>query len=62
MRTIIIEEAINGYLVSINLGEGPLVKEVCETYTEALSIVAKAISKEMDKELWTIRKAAGEVL
>jgi len=59
MTTITIDEAINGYTVSIfNWYDGTKYKENCERRIDALQIVSDYLSKEMKKELLLITKGA----
>jgi len=62
MNNIILDEAVNGFMVTILWGEDKIIKEVCETRAEAYGIIARWLGYKMDDEAEILRRAAGEVL
>ena len=62
MNHIIVEEAVNGFMVTIMWNGEPTYIEVCETRADAYKIISRWLAKKMDEEIWLLTKAAGEVL
>lgn len=61
MNTIMVDEAVNGFMVTIIWDQDRTIKEVCETRAEAYGIMARWLGYKMDDETEILRRAAGEV-